>query len=52
MENTETQTWLDFSLACNYINENQFSQLYNQTIEVGKLLNHILNNQLKLELIK
>jgi four helix bundle protein len=28
-EASETQTWLDFSLACNYIDENLFSELDN-----------------------
>jgi four helix bundle protein len=42
MENTETQTWLDFSLACNYIDEHKYQQLQNPTIEIGKLLNHML----------
>jgi four helix bundle protein len=43
MENTETQTWLDFSLACNYIDESKFHHLYSYTIEIGKLLNHMLS---------
>jgi len=40
MENSETQTWLDFSLACEYISIEEFSQ----SNEVGRLLNHMLHN--------
>lgn len=39
-EARETQTWLQFALACNYINEEQFNNLnihYNQII--GMLVN-------------
>lgn len=44
MENCETQTWLDFSLACTYISKEIFEELTNQSEEVGRLLNHMLNN--------
>ncbi len=44
MENTESQTWLDFSLACKYISKEQFDELLNQSEEVGRLLNHMINN--------
>lgn len=41
-ENSETQTWLDFSLACNYINEELFKELINKSEEVGKLINYMI----------
>ncbi|TWR28316.1 four helix bundle protein [Mucilaginibacter achroorhodeus] len=44
MENSETQGWLEFSLACNYISEQEFTLLNNQSIEVGKLLHFMINN--------
>ncbi|HEU5290743.1 MAG TPA: four helix bundle protein [Cyclobacteriaceae bacterium] len=44
MENSETQTWLDFSLACSYITEDQFKNLLEKSEEVGKLLNHMIEN--------
>lgn len=44
MENCETQTWLEFSLACMYIKQEQFNELLNQSEEVGRLLNHMINN--------
>jgi four helix bundle protein len=43
-ENSETCTWLDFALACEYISKEQHKDLSNQGIEVGKLLNYMINN--------
>ena len=43
-EAAETQTWLDFSLKCNYINKSEFQNLdkkYNKII--GKLVNMSLH---------
>ncbi|GGG46858.1 four helix bundle protein [Epilithonimonas arachidiradicis] len=37
-EPRETQTWLQFSLACDYINEEQFNNLNNQYNEVIGML--------------
>ena len=44
MENSETSGWLDFAVACNYISNEQFVSLLAQNEEVGKLLNHMINN--------
>jgi len=43
-ENSETQLWLDFALAFNYISENQQIELQSKSEEVGKLLNFMINN--------
>lgn len=43
-ENTETQVWLDFALACNYIPNKVYKDLLNKSEEVGKLINHMINN--------
>jgi four helix bundle protein len=43
-ENIETEVWLDFALACNYLNESEYLELVNPNTEVGKLLWHIINN--------
>lgn len=43
-ENGETQTWLEFALACNYINQLQFDDLQNKSLEVAKLLNYMILN--------
>jgi four helix bundle protein len=44
MENSETQVWLDFSLACKYIDEAKYQELLFKTNEIGKLLQHIIDN--------
>jgi len=44
MENSETEVWIDFALACGYISEKQYKNLLNLNDEVGKLLHHIFNN--------
>lgn len=41
-ENSETQTWLEFSLACKYINEEIFKELINKSEEEGKLINYMI----------
>ena len=43
-ENSETQTWLEFVLACKYINEETFNKLTERNNEVGKLINYMLLN--------
>ena len=44
MENTETQVWLDFALACNYISEDLYTENNSRSEEIGKLLNHMIQN--------
>ncbi len=44
MENTETQVWLDYSLACKYIDENNYQDLIMKSEEVGRMLNHMIEN--------
>lgn len=43
-ENAETQTWLEYSFSCNYISEDIFNDLTNKSMEVGKLINFMINN--------
>ena len=43
-ENTETRVWLDFSKACNYITTAIWKDLELKAEEVGKLLNHMIEN--------
>lgn len=43
-ENAETQTWLEYSLACNYIANETFTELTTKSLEVGKLINYMINN--------
>lgn len=42
MECSETITWLDFTLACKYIDEHQYDQLVQKSEEVGRLINHMI----------
>ncbi len=44
MENTESQVSPDFSKSCGYISPETFIDIVNQSEEVGKLLNHMVNS--------
>ena len=44
MENSETQVWLDFSLASEYIDKKTYDDKIEKSFEIGKLLNHMINN--------
>ena len=44
MENSETSGWLDFAFACKYIVEIKHADLLTKNAEVGRLLNHMINN--------
>ena len=44
MENSETQVWLDISLACEYIDQDKFSELDKQCDEVSRLFNYMINH--------
>ncbi len=43
-ENSETFTWLEFALACKYIDDSTFQSLNIQSLEIGKLINYMINN--------
>ncbi len=47
MENSETQVWLDFSLACKYIDKDTYKDKTEKSIEIGRMLNHMINNPKK-----
>lgn len=42
MENSETQVWLDFSLAYNYLMNDTYNNFLLKSEEVGKLLNDMI----------
>ena len=44
MENTETQVSLDFAFKCGYISEENYNDLIMKSEEVGRLLNHMVEN--------
>ena len=46
-ENSETQVWLEYSLACEYITTEIFNEFLNDTNEVGKLINYMIQNPKK-----
>lgn len=41
MESTETQTWLDFALNCNYMSKEEYGYCAQQIAEVGRLLHYM-----------
>ena len=41
-ENSETQLWLEFAFACEYISESEKNDFEKQSIEVGKLINYMM----------
>jgi four helix bundle protein len=43
-ENSETNVWLEFALNCDYITNEQFQTLNEKTLEIGKLINYMINN--------
>jgi hypothetical protein len=43
-ENSETNVWIDFAFAAKYIDEQTKNDLLIKNDEVGKLLNHMINN--------
>ena len=44
MENSETLTWLLFAKECKYITTEIFDKLEKENMEIGKLLNYMINN--------
>lgn len=46
-ENSETNVWLEFALQCDYIDTQKFKTLNEKNIEIGKLINYMINNPVK-----
>ncbi|MCX6329698.1 MAG: four helix bundle protein [Bacteroidia bacterium] len=44
MENTETQVSLDFALTCKYITRDEYHELLDTSEEIGRMLNHMVEN--------
>ena len=44
MENSETQGWLEFSLACDYISKDVYVKLIAHADEVGKIVQYMIDN--------
>ena len=43
-ENSETATWLDFACECEYLGNDIHEKLYDECLEIGKLLNYMMGN--------
>ncbi len=43
-ENSETNVWLEFALKCGYLHNEKFIELSNYNIEIGKIINFMINN--------
>jgi four helix bundle protein len=43
-ENSETQVWLEFALAFKYIDKTKYDELFSISEEIGRLLNHMMQN--------
>ena len=43
-ENSETMVWLEFSLACQYINDDEFEKSVLAAEEVGRILNTMVEH--------
>lgn len=43
-ENAETQVWLDFAFSCKYIDNLTFEDLNSKSLEVGRMLNHMIEH--------
>jgi four helix bundle protein len=43
-ENSETGVWFDFSKDCLYISAEKHKSLIERNEEIGRLLNHMINN--------
>ncbi len=44
LENTETQISLDFGIRCNYFSRDTYFELHKKTEEIGRMLNHMIQN--------
>ena len=44
MENSETQEWLEFSLACEYISKEVYDRLFLLSDEIGRLAQYMIDN--------
>jgi len=43
-ENAETQVWLDFANACDYLLTGEYAELKSENDEVAKLILYMINN--------
>lgn len=41
---TETNVWLNYAFACEYLKEDTYKDLSQENVEIGKLINYMINN--------
>ena len=41
-ENSETETWLDFALNCEYLNDNDYKKLVDKNNRIGQMLGNMM----------
>ena len=46
-ENSETNVWLEFAFECNYITKETYQKVSPKNLEIGKLINYMINNPSK-----
>jgi four helix bundle protein len=51
-ENSETQGWLEYALACKYISQEIHDSILEKSKEVGKLINFMILNPLQMKQAK
>ena len=44
MENSETQVWIDFAFACEYLTKEKYNNYITRTEEIGRMINHMIEN--------
>lgn len=44
MENTETQVSIEFAVSCKYISQEEYQDLLERSEEIGRMLNHMIEN--------
>jgi len=42
MENSETSVWIDFAVACSYLNPESAETIKNKIKEIGRMLYHMI----------
>lgn len=42
MESIETQVSLDFAEACKYISQDEYKEILENSVEIGRMLNHMI----------
>ena len=43
-ENSETCVWLEYAFECGYLNKEDFDKLIQEGLEIGRLINYMINN--------